>query len=300
VIPPRKPGEADAADAHASATAASARSLIATEYRSRLYEDRERFVKLPRVAEQLQEAVAFVQGVLGDGLLGLYLYGSAVHGGLKRTSDLDLMAVVRRPTTDRERHRLVEGLLERDHKPRYLELTVVVESDVRPWRYPPVMDLQYGAWLRAEFERGEIPPPAPNPDLAPLLTMTLQHGTPLVGPPPGEVLDPVPHEDLLRSGTDELDGILAGLDDDTRNLLLTLTRIWSTAETGVMRPKDAAADWALPRLPPDHRRVFERARDGYREGDYGTWDDVDVHAAADHVAAEIRRPRPRRGGGGPR
>jgi streptomycin 3"-adenylyltransferase len=257
-------------------------------------------VKLPRVEEQLRDAVAFVQGVLGDELLGLYLYGSAVHGGLKPTSDLDLMAVVSRSTTDDERRRLVEGLLQRDHEPRYLELTVVVQSDVQPWRYPPVMDLQYGAWLRPELERGEIPPPAPNPDLAPLLTMTLQHGKPFVGPPPADLLDPVPRDDLVRSGTDELERILAGLDDDTRNLLLTLTRIWSTAETGVMRPKDAAADWALPHLPPEHRPVFERARDGYRDGDYGTWDDVDVRAAAEHVAAEIRRPRPRRGGAGPR
>jgi streptomycin 3"-adenylyltransferase len=257
-------------------------------------------VKLPRVEGQLQDAVGFVQGVLGDELLGLCLYGSAVHGGLTPTSDLDLMAVVRRRTTELERRRLVEGLLERDHMSRYLELTVVAQPDVRPWRYPPTMDLQYGAWLRPELERGEIPLPAPNPDLAALLTMTLEHGRPLVGPPPSGLLDPVPHEDLLRAGTDGLDRILADLDDDTRNLLLTLTRIWSTAETGTMRSKDAAADWALARLPPKHRRVFERARDGYLSGGYGTWDDLDVRAAADHVAAEIRRPRPRPGGAAPR
>jgi predicted nucleotidyltransferase len=257
-------------------------------------------VKLPRVEEQLQDAVAFVHGVLGDELLGLYLYGSAVQGGLKPTSDLDLMAIVRRPTSGDERRRLVEGLLERDRTPRYLELTVVVQSHVRPWRYPATMDLQYGGWLRVELERGEIPPPAPNPDLAPLLTMTLQHGRPLVGPPPADVLDPVPRDDVLRAGTDDLDRILAGLDDDTRKLLLTLTRIWSTAETGKMRAKDAAADWALSNLPPEHRRVFERARDAYRDGDYGTWDDLGVRPAADYVAAEIRRPRPRRGGAAPR
>jgi streptomycin 3"-adenylyltransferase len=257
-------------------------------------------VKLPRVENQLRDAVALVQEVLDDELLALYLYGSAVHGGLKPTSDLDLMAVVRRRTTDDERRRLVEGLLERDHTPRYLELTVVARPDVRPWRYPATMDLQYGAWLRPELERGEIPPPAPNPDLAALLTMTLEHGRPLLGPPPGEVLDPVPHDDLLRAGTDELDRILTGLGDDTRNLLLTLTRMWSTAETGKMRSKDAAAGWALARLPPEHRRVFERARDGYLSGDYGTWDDLDVRGAASYVVAEIKRPRRRRGGAAPR
>jgi streptomycin 3"-adenylyltransferase len=199
-----------------------------------------------------------------------------------------------------QRRRLAERLLALSMRPRYLELTIVVQSDVRPWRYPPHMDFQYGDWLRDELERGDVPPPAHNPDLAALITMTLLNGKPLVGPPPAEVFAPVPHDDLIRAGVDELDGILADLDGDTRNMLLTLARIWSTAETGEIRSKDAAADWAIPHLPEEQRPVLERARDGYLSGDYGTWDDVDVRACADYVVGEIRRPRRRRGACAPR
>lgn len=250
--------------------------------------------------EQLEQAVALVHEVLGEELVGLYLFGSAVLGGVTPTSDIDLLAVSRRPTKDDERRRLVERLLALSMRPRYLEVTIVVGSEVRPWRYPPMMDLQYGDWLRAGFERGEIPPPAPNPDLAALITMTLLNGKPLVGPPPAEVFDPVPHGDLLRAGVDELDGILADLDHDTRNMLLTLTRIWCTAETGEIRSKDAAADWVLPHLPAAHRPAIQHARDGYRSGDYGTWDDLDVRGYADYVVGEIRELRRRRGGASPR
>lgn len=250
--------------------------------------------------EQLDQTVALVQDVLGGELVGLYLFGSAALGGLSPTSDLDLLAVSRRPTTPAERRRLVEGLLALSMRPRYLELTIVVQSDVRPWRYPPHMDFQYGDWLRDQLERGEIPPPAPNPDLAALLTMTLLYGRPLAGPQPADVLVPVPHEDLVRAGVDGIEGILADLDGDTRNMLLTLARIWTTAETGEIRSKDAAADWAVPRLPIEHRPVLERARDCYRSGDYGTWDDLDVRACADDVVGEIRRSRPRRGACAPR
>ena len=250
--------------------------------------------------EQLDQAVALVREVLGDQLVGLYLFGSAVLGGLSPTSDLDLLAVSRRPTTDAERRHLAERLLALSKRPRYLELTIVVHSAVRPWRYPPQMDFQYGDWLRDQLERGEIPPPAPNPDLAALIAMTLLHGRPLAGPPPADVLAPVPHEDLVRAGVDGIEGILADLDGDTRNVLLTLARIWSTAETGELRSKDAAADWAIPRLPVEHRPVLERARDGYRSGDYGTWDDLDVRACADDIVGEIRRSRRRRGGCAPR
>jgi streptomycin 3"-adenylyltransferase len=250
--------------------------------------------------QQLEEAVVLVRDALGDELLGLYLFGSAVLGGLTPTSDLDLLAVVRRPTTSDERTRLVAGLLERSMKPRFLELTVVVQSEVRPWRYPPTMDLQYGDWLRAELERGEIPPPAPNPDLAVLLTMTLENGRTLAGSPAADVLDPVPHDDVLRAGVDELEGILGDLGHDTRNMLLTLARIWCTAENGEIRSKDAAADWAIPHLPDDHGAVLARARDGYRSGDYRRWDDVDPRACADGMVAAIRRSRRRRGGRAPR
>lgn len=250
--------------------------------------------------EQLDHAVALVREVLGDELVGLYLFGSAVLGGLSPTSDLDLLAVSRRPTTQAERRRLVERLLPLSMRPRYLELTIVVQSDVRPWRYPPQMDFQYGDWLRDQLERGVIPPPVPNPDLAALITMTLLYGRPLAGPPPADVFAPVPHEELVRAGVDEIEGILADLDGDTRNMLLTLARIWTTAETGKIRSKDAAADWAIPRLPEVHRPVLERARDGYRSGDYGTWDDLDVRACASYVVDEIRRSRPRRGACAPR
>jgi predicted nucleotidyltransferase len=252
------------------------------------------------VEDQLDQTVALVQEALGSDLVGIYLFGSAVLGGLTPTSDLDLLAVSRRPTTSEQRRRLVERLLSLSMRPRFLELTIVVESEVRPWRYPPQMDFQYGDWLRPQFERGEIPPPASNPDLAALITMTLLADRPLLGPPPADVLDPVPHDHLLRAGLDGLDGLLADLDHDTRNVLLTLARIWSTAETGEIRPKDAAADWALPHLPPEHRRVLERARDGYRSGDYGVWDDLDPRAAADYLVAEIRRSRRPRGAGAPR
>lgn len=257
-------------------------------------------MKLRHVEEQLDQAVSLVREVLGPDLVGIYLFGSAVLGGLTPTSDLDLLAVSRRQTTREQRERLVEGLLALSMRPRYLELTIVTESEIRPWRYPPRMDFQYGDWLRAQLERGEIPPPVPNPDLAALITMTLLAGRPLLGPPASEVFEPVPHEDLLEAGLDGIEGLLGDLETDTRNVLLTLARVWSTGETGGLRSKDAAADWAVGRLPREHRPVLERARDAYRRGDHASWDDLAVRACADYVVAEIRRSRRHRGACAPR
>jgi hypothetical protein len=74
-------------------------------------------------------------------------------GGLRRVapgSDLDVLAVNARPTTDAEKDDLVDRLLVISGKgpaqaqPRPVELTVVVGPEVRPWRYPPRRDFQFG------------------------------------------------------------------------------------------------------------------------------------------------------------
>ncbi|MFF7164085.1 aminoglycoside adenylyltransferase family protein [Streptomyces sp. NPDC008086] len=201
---------------------------------------------------------------LPDTVLGIYLHGSATLGGLRPHSDLDVLVVVREPTTLAQRRVLVEELMKvsgGDARP--VELIVVVQGDVRPWRYPPVCDFLYGEWLRDDYERGVTPGPEPSPDLAPLLTMVLLGDAPLHGPPPADLLDPVPHADLRRAIVAGVPELLGDLETDTRNVLLTLARIWTTLATGDIRSKDAAADWALPRLPAEHRPVLAHARAVY-------------------------------------
>ncbi|WP_344861181.1 hypothetical protein [Planomonospora alba] len=104
--------------------------------------------------DQLQRVVRLLHDVLGPGLIGAYLHGSSVLGGLRAASDLDVLAVSRRSMDDRERKALLGGLSEVSGLTagtRPVELTVVVRSEVRPWRFPPTGDFLYGEWLRAGF-----------------------------------------------------------------------------------------------------------------------------------------------------
>jgi predicted nucleotidyltransferase len=246
--------------------------------------------------EQARRVVDLLGAVLGPGLVGVYLFGSVTLGGLRSRSDLDLFAVSRRRLTADERQMIVDGLLAISGTPRPLEVTLVVESDVRPWRYPPRREFQFGEWWRREFESGVLEPwdDETDPDLASLVTMVRLADRTLHGPPPNEVLDPVSRTDQARAMTSAVDGILLDLEHDTRNHLLTLARIWSTLVTGEIRSKDSAADWALERLPDEQRLVLERARAIYLDEDEECWDDVmpQVRAHAEHVAAEIRRAAP--------
>ena len=124
------------------------------------------------------------------------------------------------------------------------------------------MDFQYGDWWRSDFERGEIEPWAlvTNPDLACLVRMVLLGDTPLLGPPPREVFEPVPRRHYVDALVHGIDELLQEVESDTTNVVLTLARIWSGVVTDEVHSKDAAADWTLPHLPGQHRPILAKAR----------------------------------------
>lgn len=249
--------------------------------------------------QQIDRALALVRAVLDSDLLAAYLFGSAVFGSLRPESDLDLLVVSKRGMTRAEKQRLVQGLLAVSGRQtlhgmwRRIELTIVVEGDIKPWCYPPSFDFQYGDWLRSEFEGGNVEPwpTTVDPDLAILITMVMLANTSLLGPLPADTFDPVPNGDLLSAMTGDIDRLRGDIESDTRNVILTLARIWSTVATGVIRSKDAAADWVLDRLPVAHRPVLARAREIYMGDQAERWDDLkdQIGPHVEHVVAEIRR-----------
>ena len=247
---------------------------------------------------QVAAAAAVVRDVLGDDALATYLLGSAAAGQLRPTSDVDLLVVSRRPTSPEEKRRLVDGFTRisaganRPATWRPLDVTVVVASKIRPWRDHPRIDFQYGEWLRANFEAGDVEPSATsNPDLAVRLTAVRQGARPVFGPAPRELIDPVPSAQLIEAVQAGIEPLLDDLESDTRNVLLTLARIWITTATGRIVSKDEAAEWAMQRLPEDHRSMLARARDEYLSSEeYESWADVTALAQelADRLVHEIR------------
>lgn len=244
---------------------------------------------------QLDVVVAVVEGVVGEDLLGLYLHGSAVHDELRPASDIDLMAVTRRALADERRAELCRRLSDLSgpaHSLRSVDLAAVVLDDVVPWTYPGRFDFRYDDSLREEIAAGLLPGAAPWPSLAVEVASVLAGDRPLVGPPPCELFDVVPAADVTRGGLDGIPELLAELPGETRDVVLTLARVWLTAATGEVRPKEEAATWALDQLPPEHRPVLEHALQLYRTTTYadeswpaGLRDDVPAHV--EEVLARI-------------
>jgi hypothetical protein len=197
----------------------------------------------------------------------VYVHGSEVLGGGGPRSDFDVLAVTARHLTDDERERLVELC----RTIPLLEFDLVVASDIRPWRHPAPYDFHFWAG------RGVGLGPGTNTDLAAVVTMVLVGQRTLHGPPPRELLDPVPRVDYV-------DGLLR--DADTRDVLM-LTRVWAGVSTDDVHSKLHAAEWALPRLPDEHKPVLQQAVAYYRGERDALADDVDEYIA--YVLSEIQK-----------
>lgn len=80
----------------------------------------------------------------------------------------------------------------------------------------------YGEWLREQFDKGAIPEPTYDPDLAILLSQLRENSINLFGPEATEVIEPVPMTDIRRAIKESLPGLIASIEGDERNVILTL------------------------------------------------------------------------------
>ncbi len=249
-----------------------------------------------KMQQQVKDSLELLKMILGPDLLGVYLYGSSLVGGLQEYSDIDLFAVTHRATNLEEKTRLVANLLKisgiyMKSSKWPIEITVVEKAAINPWQYPPHFDFQYGEWLRTFFEKGIIAPwlTYEMPDIALIITQVLLKSQTLYGIEPEQLLVPVPYQDFMKAMLQDLNRIVSDLEQDTRNVLLTLARIWSTLETNAIRSKPAAADWVINRLPAIYQPVMTRAKAICIGVENEHWDDIKalIKSCADFMVDKI-------------
>ncbi|MBO4121491.1 DUF4111 domain-containing protein [Cupriavidus gilardii] len=257
------------------------------------------------IPPEAQRLLDVVTSVLGDNIAGAYLFGSAIAGGLRPASDIDLLVLTHRPMPSPARGQLVAALMKvsgerAEHGPaRNAEVTIIVRDDIVPWRHPPNSDFVYGEWLRDAFEAGVVPAPTVDPDLTLVLATALQGHRALLGPALTRFLPSIPAGDIRLAIAQSLPALVANLSGDERNVMLTLARMWVTLATDSIVPKDVAADWLLPRLPDELRTVLATARDAYRgQAVQENWvaQRDDVNAFARHASEAIQRLAAQRAG----
>jgi streptomycin 3"-adenylyltransferase len=140
---------------------------------------------------------------------------------------------------------------------------VFLGDRLAPPAFPARSEFVYGEWLRKGFEAGAVPEPVSDPENTLILAQARREARPLLGPALADFLAEIPMQQILRAMREGLPALLANLQGDERNVLLTLARMWRTAATGEFVTKDAAADWAVPHLPGQPAQTLLHARSAY-------------------------------------
>lgn len=242
--------------------------------------------------EQINKTVQLLEKELEHNLISVILYGSAAETGLKRYSDMDLLIIINSGLSFQTRVNLVSGLMNisvpigNEHKGRYIELTVMTKNDLLNIEYPLAEEFQYGEWMREEFLLGNLPERTKNPDLAILLKQALQNHQVIYGESLNHFITEIPAEYIQKAIKDLLPEIWLENTGDERNTILTLCRMWLTAETGEIKSKEDAADWVIDRLD-EHTRLIQIARDEYMGVIEVDWSKEDINSLVMMLKNEI-------------
>lgn len=231
------------------------------------------------VISQLETITSIVQDTLKDQLIALYLHGSAVQGGLKHYSDIDLLAVIQHPLTTQHKHALIAQLLNNSgHYPsdklnrRPIELMLFTQAELAHLHYPACCEFIYGEWLRNDYRKGTIYQAEQDPEYTLVLAQAAQHAELLAGQPKHSILPCIKPQAIRQAIQDCLPNLLASLAGDQRNVLLTLARMWRTLAEGDFLSKDQAALWAAKQSPYSVAELLNYAAQAYLSG-HDQWHD---------------------------
>jgi hypothetical protein len=198
--------------------------------------------------------------VLGDALVGSYLFGSAATGSFEPgISDVDTVAVLRSNPTDAQLgalaglHRaIVEEMPQRDDRVETVYLTLTALRRFRSGTFPaarvspgePFHAIEVDpSWLIDWYQLRSV-------------------GIALAGPPPSSVAPEISHEEYVEAVRRHLLGWSSWADIDSAGgqsyAILTACRAFRTVRTGEHVSKREAAAWASDQLPED-APLIERA-----------------------------------------
>jgi hypothetical protein len=250
------------------------------------------------VGELLDDLLAGMRGILGERLVGLYLYGSLVWGDFDRyLSDIDMLAAVTEDVSDEE-----AAALKRMH-------------DDLARRYPDWNDRIEVQYLSLEglrtFRTGSTPmavisPGEPfhivegNKDWLMNWYFVRVYGVTLFGPPPATIIGPIAKEEFIRSIAEHAQEWPTWVEHTRHSrpyqgyAILTMCRTLYTYRNGEQVSKKQAATWAEKELPAwaplvrNALRWREEARQGQQIDHEATFPETQrfVRFISEAIAAE--------------
>lgn len=238
-----------------------------------------------------------LETILGTNILGLYLHGSLAMGSFNpNSSDIDLLVVTAQSMTIETKRRIIELLLHMSMSPCPIEISLLIEQQIRPFRQPLPYDLHYSeSWrehYRNDLANGQWitwnDAQKTDVDLAVHLSVVLHRGICLFGRPIKEVFPVVPSEDYIVSILEDFKEAQDKKTGMPVYFTLNACRIYAYLHDNTILSKDEGGTWALRVLPQEYHPLVKRALDIYRGNRQdGRFDETTLDGFAAYMAGRI-------------
>jgi hypothetical protein len=235
--------------------------------------------------------------VLGDNLLGSYLQGSFALGAGDEHSDVDFLVVTREALSGRE----VAGLRELHRRLHDLPLPWAqhLEGSYAPAAQLRRLDAARQPFLYLDNGARELVW-HDHCNTAVARWILREHGIPLAGPEPAQIVEPVAPDDLRAEAratlaafaewAEELSATKAWTRWAQPYVVLQVCRLLRTIARADVVSKQAAAGWALDRVEPRWRDLIRRALDDRPDPWRRVHEPADGAETAAFAEAALARP----------
>jgi Domain of unknown function (DUF4111) len=216
-----------------------------------------------RVSALLQDLTTALPALLGDNLVGLYLYGSLTQGAFNpERSDVDCIAVTQHELTDQQFTELdawlARAAMENSWVPR-LQISILIRDEILINTPKGNCLYQFGQLTRVGCDGNPI-----------IWMNVLESGVVLLGPLAQSFLPPITCETLFAALIREVRYLREEIVDKPTSewrdvptyrsyAVLTLCRILYSHTHGTVVSKPQAAEWALRAVPGEWHDIIKQA-----------------------------------------
>jgi hypothetical protein len=194
-------------------------------------------------------ATGALRRLLGQELVAAYLVGSGALGGVAPTSsDVDVVAVCATEPPEARRRAIAAALAElaMTWPLRGLELVLYARAALAAPERAPRFAINLNVGPRMPYRVSLDPASEPAHWFLLDLAILRDHGRALAGPPPGELVGPIPRRWLLEALADSMAWHRAN-EPALQQSVLNASRGWRFAAEGVWSSKPDAAAWSRVR-----------------------------------------------------
>jgi predicted nucleotidyltransferase len=221
------------------------------------------------IRKKVTDIFTFLQKTLGDGLVGFYLHGSLATGCFNlNTSDIDLLAVVKKKLTVQQKKDIITYLQGVDQGPGKAppEISIITTESLEKLVYPSPFELHYSNNAKDVYTSGKVSWEEQrfDTDLSAHYMAVRERGICIYGKPIKEAFPEIPPEIFMASLVQDLGWIRQQIKTlPFTYIVLNPCRAMAYASEGKYMSKKEGGEWALQQLPVKYTTLIGSALAAY-------------------------------------